>query len=45
MNAKPIPYGRQYTTDEDVQTGIETRKSADVSPGPKQLDLDKAVDA
>ena len=35
MINRPIPYGRQYITDEDVQAVIETLKSDYLTQGPK----------
>ena len=35
MTAKPIPYGRQHITDEDIRAVIETLKSDYLTQGPK----------
>ena len=35
MIRKPIPYGRQYITDEDIQAVVETLKSDYLTQGPK----------
>ena len=35
MISKPIPYGRQYITDEDIQAVIETLRSDYLTQGPK----------
>ena len=35
MIRKPIPYGRQYITDEDIQVVVETLKSDYLTQGPK----------
>lgn len=45
MIAKPIPYGRQYITDEDVQTVIETLKSDYLTQGPKIQEFEQAFAA
>lgn len=35
MTSKPIPYGRQHITDEDIQVVIETLQSDYLTQGPK----------
>lgn len=35
MRSKPIPYGRQHITDEDIQTVMETLESDYLTQGPK----------
>lgn len=42
MNTKPIPYGRQHITEEDIQTVIETLKSDYLTQGPKICEFEKA---
>ncbi len=39
---KPIPYGRQNITDEDIQAVTETLKSDFLTQGPKVLEFEKA---
>ncbi|MFZ1799992.1 MAG: aminotransferase class I/II-fold pyridoxal phosphate-dependent enzyme, partial [Chitinophagaceae bacterium] len=39
---KPIPYGRQYITDEDIQAVIETLKSDYLTQGPKIAEFETA---
>lgn len=40
MISKPIPYGRQYITNEDIQAVIETLRSDYLTQGPK---IDQAI--
>lgn len=35
MISKPIPYGRQHITDEDIRAVIDTLKSDYLTQGPK----------
>lgn len=42
MISKPIPYGRQYITDEDIQAVIETLQSDYLTQGPKIVEFEKA---
>ena len=42
MIDKPIPYGRQYITDEDVEAVIETLKSDYLTQGPKIREFEEA---
>ena len=42
MIRKPISYGRQHITDEDIQAVIETLKSDYLTQGPKILEFEKA---
>lgn len=42
MITKPIPYGRQYITDEDIQTVIEALKSDYLTQGPKISEFESA---
>ena len=39
---KPIPYGRQHITDEDIQAVIETLQSDYLTQGPKILEFEQA---
>lgn len=39
MISKPIPYGRQHITDEDIQAVISTLKSDYLTQGPKIKNL------
>ncbi len=39
---KPIPYGRQYITDEDIQAVIETLKSDYLTQGPQIAEFENA---
>ncbi|MEN9304721.1 MAG: UDP-4-amino-4,6-dideoxy-N-acetyl-beta-L-altrosamine transaminase [Bacteroidota bacterium] len=39
---KPIPYGRQHITDEDIQSVIETLKSDYLTQGPKIKEFEDA---
>lgn len=39
---KPIPYGRQYISDEDIQIVIETLKSDFLTQGPKVKEFEDA---
>lgn len=45
MIAKPIPYGRQHITDEDIQCVIETLKSDYLTQGPKIKEFEEAFAA
>ena len=38
---KPIPYGRQHITDEDIQAVIETLQSDYLTQGPKILEFEQ----
>lgn len=38
---KPIPYGRQYITEEDIRTVVETLQSDFLTQGPKVLEFEK----
>lgn len=42
MITKPIPYGRQHITDEDIQAVIETLKSDYLTQGPKIKEFETA---
>lgn len=42
MITKPIPYGRQHITEEDVQCVIETLKSDYLTQGPKIKEFEEA---
>ena len=42
MIRKPISYGRQHITDEDIQAVVETLKSDYLTQGPKILEFEKA---
>lgn len=42
MTRKPIPYGRQHITDEDIQCVIETLKSDYLTQGPKITEFENA---
>lgn len=42
MITKPIPYGRQHITDEDIQCVIETLRSDYLTQGPKIKEFEKA---
>ena len=39
---KPIPYGRQHITEEDIQAVVETLKSDFLTQGPKIAEFEKA---
>lgn len=39
MISKPIPYGRQHITDEDIRAVIDTLKSDYLTQGPKSGNL------
>lgn len=39
---KPIPYGRQHITDEDIQAVVETLQSDFLTQGPKVAEFEKA---
>lgn len=39
---KPIPYGRQHITDEDIQAVVETLKSDYLTQGPKIQEFEEA---
>jgi len=41
MNMKPIPYGRQSITDEDIKTVVETLKSDYLTQGPKISEFER----
>lgn len=41
MITKPIPYGRQHITDEDIQAVVETLKSDFLTQGPKIVEFEK----
>lgn len=42
---KPIPYGRQHITDEDIQAVVETLKSDYLTQGPKINEFEEAFAA
>ncbi len=42
MITKPIPYGRQHITDDDIQAVIETLKSDYLTQGPKIKEFEDA---
>lgn len=42
MTNKPIPYGRQNITEEDIQAVVETLKSDFLTQGPKIAEFEKA---
>ncbi|WP_029032963.1 UDP-4-amino-4,6-dideoxy-N-acetyl-beta-L-altrosamine transaminase [Salinimicrobium terrae] len=42
MQNKPIPYGRQNITEEDIQAVVETLKSDYLTQGPKIIEFEKA---
>lgn len=42
MITKPIPYGRQHITDDDIQCVIEALKSDYLTQGPKVKEFEKA---
>lgn len=42
MIRKPIPYGRQHITDEDIQAVVETLKSDYLTQGPKITEFEQA---
>lgn len=42
MNNKPIPYGKQNITEEDIQAVVETLKSDYLTQGPKIEEFEKA---
>ena len=42
MIDKPIPYGRQYITDDDVRAVVETLKSDYLTQGPKIAEFEKS---
>jgi UDP-4-amino-4,6-dideoxy-N-acetyl-beta-L-altrosamine transaminase len=42
VDSKPIPYGRQNITEEDIQAVIETLKSDYLTQGPKIAEFEKA---
>ncbi|MDT0645917.1 UDP-4-amino-4,6-dideoxy-N-acetyl-beta-L-altrosamine transaminase [Zunongwangia sp. F260] len=42
MKNKPIPYGRQNITEEDIQAVVETLKSDYLTQGPKIMEFEKA---
>lgn len=42
MSNKPIPYGRQNITDDDIQAVIETLQSEYLTQGPKIIEFEKA---
>lgn len=42
VDSKPIPYGRQNITEEDIQAVIETLKSDFLTQGPKIEEFEKA---
>lgn len=39
---KPIPYGRQHITEEDIQAVVETLKSDYLTQGPKINEFESA---
>src|ERR1700737_2994131 len=39
---KPIPYGRQHITDEDIEEVVATLKSDFLTQGPKIAEFEKA---
>lgn len=41
MISKPIPYGHQYITDEDIQAVVETLKSDYLTQGPKIAEFER----
>lgn len=45
MTNKPIPYGRQNITDEDIQAVVETLKSDYLTQGPKVKEFEDAFAA
>lgn len=42
MIRKPIPYGRQHITEEDIQAVVETLKSDYLTQGPKIIEFEQA---
>lgn len=42
MNRKPIPYGRQHITDDDIQAVVETLKSDYLTQGPKITEFENS---
>jgi hypothetical protein len=42
MNTKPIPYGRQHITDEDIQAVITTLQSDYLTQGPKIAEFEES---
>ena len=42
MITKPIPYGRQHITDEDIQCVIDALKSDYLTQGPKIKEFEEA---
>lgn len=42
MIRKPIPYGRQHLTEEDIQAVVDTLKSDYLTQGPKITEFEKA---
>ena len=39
---KPIPYGRQHITDEDIQVVVDVLKSEFLTQGPKIAEFETA---
>ncbi|RIJ41970.1 UDP-4-amino-4,6-dideoxy-N-acetyl-beta-L-altrosamine transaminase [Pontibacter oryzae] len=44
-NIKPIPYGRQHITEDDIQAVIETLQSDYLTQGPKVVEFERAFAA